>query len=118
MLEKIIKILQSAMDSEGVITAYKFSAVATLIMGLIKKPNDYAQQGKTVDVYWFTNIKGAVGVVLTVNDRNEQRAYISTVTSADEDIDEKFIREWGNKLTVTQAIGFFGKMIRPERYCR
>lgn len=116
MQEKIIKVLKKTAIDGDTLLSIQFRDAAIEIVKLIEKPNNYAQQGKTADVYWFTNVNSHIGVVLTENDRNEQRAYISGVRGSDVDVDEKFIREYGNKLTVIQAIGFFGARIRAGDY--
>ena len=72
---------------------------------------------KTIDVKWFSNTTGCIGIILA-EDEHKQVAYIGSVEGHNEEFDIGHIKEWGSKLSLEQAIGFFGSFIKKERYKR
>lgn len=70
---------------------------------------------KIIDVNWFNTHKGFIGIVLTENEFR-QRAYICQVDGYDEAEDVALIIDYGAKLTLNQAIGFFGDLVKSENY--
>ncbi|MEK6829019.1 MAG: hypothetical protein AABY15_02750 [Nanoarchaeota archaeon] len=72
---------------------------------------------KTIEVIWFNNARGSIGVVLAENDI-EQRAYMAGVYGHDEEEDIEIVKKWGSKLSISQAKGFFSTKVDEERYAK
>ena len=70
---------------------------------------------KTISNTWFNNSRGSIGVVLAENEFH-QMAYISAVPGNDEEGDITTVKEWGAKMTIDQARGFFGDLVNEETY--
>ena len=70
---------------------------------------------ETINYTWFNNSRGSIGVVLAKNDYGQQ-AYISAVPGQDEQSDIKLVKEWGAKLSLSQAKGFFPNNVDDESY--
>ena len=70
---------------------------------------------KVLDSIWFSGQKGTYGAILT-EDEFKQVAYTGVVAGDRQDWDEKFLLDWGSKLTKEQAIGFFGNQVNEETY--
>ena len=72
---------------------------------------------KTLEVIWFNNGRGSIGVVLAENEFG-QRAYMSCVYGHDEEEDIDTVKKWGSKLNLVQAQGFFPGLINEEKYAK
>lgn len=70
---------------------------------------------KRIADYWFTNRGDCIGVVLG-EDEFKQRAYIKNTTAENKEADIQFVLDYGAKLTCSQAIGFFGDLVKPDIY--
>lgn len=70
---------------------------------------------KTIKVRWITNSRGSIGVVLAENEFT-QKAYISTVPGNDEQSDIELVKNWGAKLSLSEAKGFFGIFVNEEKF--
>jgi hypothetical protein len=63
---------------------------------------------KILATEWLTGLKGTVGFVAVEHgDNGEWCAYVGVADNIDEETDQKSIRSWGARLTLTQAMGFF-----------
>lgn len=62
-------------------------------------------EGKILDVLWFTNWNGTVGIVTHRNQFNEVRAFISSIPfTTNEKNDALYIAEYGNTFPLDAAI--------------
>ena len=69
---------------------------------------------KIVDIVWIGG-GTTIGVVLCSDDITQKySARIASVRGEDEDVDAKCVKDWGTKLTFTQAKGFFPKITEEE----
>jgi len=59
---------------------------------------------KVIEVLWFTNSEGCIGIVVVEEDVTRSRkAYISPVSGTDEKADTEQILAWGNKFSLDTA---------------
>ena len=70
---------------------------------------------KTINCIWLNNMRGIIGVVLA-QDEFKQQAYICACGGIDQDVDLATIKDYGTKLNLEQAKGFFGDKIIEESY--
>jgi len=70
-----------------------------------------------IDTYWINGALGTVGIVLTENEF-KQTAYIGVCHGDRQDFDEKYIMDYGSKMSKDQAKGFFGNLVNDETYKR
>ena len=59
---------------------------------------------KMAGVAWFTNMNGAVGLVLTRNESGEEKAFIASVQGANPEGDILTIIDWGTKVQDIDAV--------------
>lgn len=53
---------------------------------------------KVVEVQWFSNPQGYIGIVIGEdNQTKERKAYISSVSGEDEAADTRYVLDWGAK---------------------
>lgn len=69
---------------------------------------------KAIAVVWVT-CGETIGVVLGENEFYQQ-AYMKVARGYDKDIDIQRVLDLGAKLTVEQAVGFFGGQVDVEKY--
>lgn len=70
---------------------------------------------KVLNSTFMSTRGGCIGVVLAENDYG-QIAYITVVPGHDEELDIKFVKDWGSSLPMNVAEGFFPGQIDEERY--
>jgi hypothetical protein len=70
---------------------------------------------KAINNSWLTTRGGCIGIVLAENEYGQQ-AYITVVPGNDEEQDIKNVMDWGSKLDIAKASGFFPGQIDEERY--
>jgi hypothetical protein len=58
---------------------------------------------------WFTNMKGSIGIILTQNEIGEKKFYISSVDGFDQEVDERFIAEYGAPVLPEHLIAFLNQ---------
>lgn len=69
---------------------------------------------KIIQIEWRSGID-TVGIVLCELTTGELRAYIGVPkTNDDEDIDARYIADYGAKLSFDEAVGFFPKIKRKN----
>ena len=57
-----------------------------------------------------------MGIGLYETGIGQQVAYMSPVSGHHEQLDTRFVSEFGAKLTLSEAVGFFGDKVLPEKY--
>jgi hypothetical protein len=76
-----------------------------------------ASKMKTVDVKWMSAWNHCLGVVLAEDDY-KQCAFLGVAHGMDENKDIKSIKDFGYKMFLNEAIGFFEDKVDIERYKR
>jgi len=54
---------------------------------------------KILNMTWFNNLKGCIGVVQVETEHGEIKSYISVVDGIDQDADAKYVAEWGSSMS-------------------
>ena len=70
-----------------------------------------------IDTYWVSAGQGTFGFVLT-EDEFKQTAYMGVCRGDLQELDELYIMDYGSKMTIAQAKGFFGYQINSKTYKR
>jgi hypothetical protein len=70
---------------------------------------------KVINTYWINGSIATIGIVLT-EDEHKQIAYISACHGNDMDSDIKHIMDYGGKMSILQAQGYFGSAVNEKTY--
>lgn len=67
-----------------------------------------------MEVLWFNNQAGTIGIVLSENSVGQKKAYIAKVDGRDEKADIEFIKNYGAKIKIGQARQILAHLDNPE----
>jgi hypothetical protein len=66
---------------------------------------------KIVDSTWFTNSRGTIGIVKTLESNGKYMYLMSPVSGFNQKLDEQTCAEWGSRLPDEVGIALFGKEV-------
>lgn len=56
---------------------------------------------KVIDRTWITSPHGSIGIVVTENNQGKRRLRASSVEGKNEDLDAKYVAEWGGAVVLS-----------------